>query len=479
MYIHVCVCVCVCVCVDRCVCVHLDKYIYMCVCVCVCVLTCECVRQFLVIYFPQFLLKPFAAHPSFNSLTTTQINTELTVSRDYVRSTFGVNSRFFRPPFGHIDARARTILASMGMATVLWDIDVEDWRHGPGGDPNKLQLAAFKRQLDNGGNLVVAHYLYQSTVDQFDEMITYAKSKGRRFVRLDQCISGFADTPWSTTTVRTTTTPTTTRTTTRTTSFSTVGGSGPYAIPVLGYHQMNTASFYSVTTTNFTAQMNLLKTLGYSAVSPQQYVRWLQGNNSGLPAKPVFITFDDNIANANAATSVLTSLGLRATMYSVSGFADNPDGWNMDWAQLTALRSSGVWDIQLHAGPQGHYQITTQACVNFYACRLTGETSAAYQTRVINDLTAGENALISRGLMSGPSITFATPWDDWGQTSSDTVPSSWFPGYLASRFAVVLQQDYGYGSGGFDRRYRFEIHSDTTLAAFEAALSNTRFTRSG
>lgn len=44
------------------------------------------------------------------------------------------------------------------------------------------------------GDIVVMHYLYKSTVDQFRDMIKLAKSKGRHFVRMDQCI-GDPDAP--------------------------------------------------------------------------------------------------------------------------------------------------------------------------------------------------------------------------------------------------------------------------------------------
>ncbi len=242
----------------------------------------------------------------------------------------------------------------------------------------------------------------------------------------------------------------------------------------------NPASLFSVNTANFTAQMAYLKSQGYQSITPQQYVQWLQGNETGLPPKPVLINFDDNIASVNAAVSILQSFGFNATMYVVSGFADNPQGWNMDWPAIAALRAAG-WSIQLHAGPLGHAPMTTQPCNLYYSCRLVTpslETPAAYQARIIADLNAGEQALISRGLLSGPSLTFATPWDSWGQDGSDTAVTSWLPGYLGNRFAVVFQMEWGYTIGN-SRRFRFEVHNDHTLTVFAAALTDMRFRRAG
>lgn len=224
--------------------------------------------------------------------------------------------------------------------------------------------------------------------------------------------------------------------------------------------------------------MSTLFLAGYRTITPQQYANWLAGNTVGLPAKPILITFDNNIANTQAAVSILATYGFTATMHVVTGFADSPQGWNMDWTALAALKAAG-WTIQLNAGPRGYSAITpAQACSSYYPCRASGETAATYQARVESDIAAGLTALQTRGLITGPSITFATPWDDWGQTSTDTTVTSWLPGYLASQFQVVFQQDWGYVAGS-KRRYCFQVLASTTLAAFNAALTHTRFARSG
>jgi len=250
----------------------------------------------------------------------------------------------------------------------------------------------------------------------------------------------------------------------------------PTSIPVLGYHQMNQNNLYSVTTEQFTQQMDLLFTQGYRTITPQQYVAWLQGNNAGIPLKPILITFDDNIGNARAATPILQERSMKATMYVVSGFADFPDNWNMDWAELKTMMGQG-WSMQLHAGPSGHSVFTSGGpdCQYFYACRVPLETAATYQARVRADLTQGLALLKSKlGVDSSP--TFALPWDFWGQDKGDTVVTSFLPAELQSRFPVVFEQDYGY-TNAFNRRYRFEVHSDTTLAALQTALGNVRFAR--
>jgi hypothetical protein len=52
--------------------------------------------------------------------------------------------------------------------------------------------------------------------------------------------------------------------------------------------------------------------------------------------------------------------------------------------------------------------------------------------------------------------------------------AGYLPGYLASKFSVVFEQDWGY-TNSYNRRYRYEVHTDTTTAAFTTALGDARF----
>ena len=70
------------------------------------------------------------------------------------------------------------------------------------------------------------------------------------------------------------------------------------------------------------------------------------------------------------------------------------------------------------------------------------------------------------------------PWADRVQTSTDTAVPTWLPGYFSSRFPVVFHETWGYATGQ-NRRFRFEVHNDHTLAQFTAALTDTRFAKAG
>ena len=124
--------------------------------------------------------------------TDEEIEREITSNMAIVQDKLNVTTKYFRPPYGTIGSRTRQALGrhSPNAEIIMWSIDVKDWGYGiqPDGHPEAKQLQAFKDDFDKGGDIVVMHYLYKSTVDQFREMIRYAKANGRKFVRMDQCI---------------------------------------------------------------------------------------------------------------------------------------------------------------------------------------------------------------------------------------------------------------------------------------------------
>ncbi|KAL7271522.1 hypothetical protein RUND412_005714 [Rhizina undulata] len=129
-------------------------------------------------------------HPKMEALPTlADVDWEYQNDIDAVQKTLGISSKYFRPPFGNEGARMRQELASKipGSQTINWSIDVEDWLWALSSTPEK-QLEAFQRDLAKGGNLVVMHYLYPTTVGYLKQFIQLAKATGKQLMRVDQCL---------------------------------------------------------------------------------------------------------------------------------------------------------------------------------------------------------------------------------------------------------------------------------------------------
>lgn len=303
-------------------------------------------------------------------------------------------------------------------------------------------------------------------------------------------------------------------------------------VPVLNYHGITgpldtNPDVFDETPAQADAELAYLKANGYQSITVEQYQTWL--STGALPAgvsKPILITIDDGLTDELAWDPLLQKYGFKAVLYIVTGFADNktpgandPVG-NMSWAQIQSLASNGRWQIGFHAGLYGHTDLSsnltipvgtgqTQAysstCWTYYGClgtitTVTGsgrtrkttiapETPAQLQSQVAAEITNGLTELKQK-VPTASLISFACPWNACGQwtnfynDASGTV-QAWMPGYLASKFSIVFMQTnpitYGLASGtvgalnGLNRHYRFEVHTDTTIDQFAAALADPAF----
>jgi peptidoglycan/xylan/chitin deacetylase (PgdA/CDA1 family) len=131
-------------------------------------------------------------HPRMEGLATTaEIDWEYNQDYRVMTNLFGEKSKYFRPPYGVEGARMRerwvAASGSEDAYIVNWSVDVEDWKWAETSTPEK-QLDAFKDSVDRGGNLVVMHFSYNTTVNYLPEFIRMAKATGKQIMRIDQCM---------------------------------------------------------------------------------------------------------------------------------------------------------------------------------------------------------------------------------------------------------------------------------------------------
>ncbi|KAI7886250.1 glycoside hydrolase/deacetylase, partial [Lichtheimia hyalospora FSU 10163] len=91
-----------------------------------------------VIQYPEAAKRAFDAghtlclhtwsHNAMTTLSDEQVVSELYWSLRAVKEAVGVTSRCWRPPYGDVDDRVRAIAHQMGLRTVLWDRDSQDWK---------------------------------------------------------------------------------------------------------------------------------------------------------------------------------------------------------------------------------------------------------------------------------------------------------------------------------------------------------------
>ncbi|KAL3470949.1 hypothetical protein BJX99DRAFT_263729 [Aspergillus californicus] len=129
-------------------------------------------------------------HQQIEGLDTIKaIDEEIVHNIETFQRLLGIESRYFRPPYGTLGARTRQRLAAYirDPHIINWSVDVEDWLWAESKTPER-QRDAFFRDVGRGGNLVVMHYLNPSTVRYFREFIRFVKSINVDIMRVDQCV---------------------------------------------------------------------------------------------------------------------------------------------------------------------------------------------------------------------------------------------------------------------------------------------------
>ncbi|KAI7896979.1 uncharacterized protein EV154DRAFT_475777 [Mucor mucedo] len=115
------------------------------------------------------------SHPVMTTQTNIQIVAELYWTLKAIKEATGVTVKCWRPPQGDVDDRVRSIAWQMGMRTILWDEDTNDWAMpAPGGGdlaPKKVD-AYFAGLIKNEkagkyktGHIVLEHELNSATVN--------------------------------------------------------------------------------------------------------------------------------------------------------------------------------------------------------------------------------------------------------------------------------------------------------------------------
>jgi peptidoglycan/xylan/chitin deacetylase (PgdA/CDA1 family) len=140
-------------------------------------------------------------HPSLPTLTRAQIRDQMTRTEVYLRNARCMRpTRIMRPPYGDTSPAMLTTLAEMGYLVVTWNGDTNDWQYTSQRDATNQIIASAKKMIDSKYPTSVIHLQHDMTavsVDAVPQIISYIKSKGYSFVRLDECLADSSFTTFS------------------------------------------------------------------------------------------------------------------------------------------------------------------------------------------------------------------------------------------------------------------------------------------
>ncbi len=125
-------------------------------------------------------------HPDMTGLSASEQTSELQQTIDAIQHNTGFRTCLWRPPYEAFDTQVDDLARSMGLLTINYDVDTQDWK-----EPGTATI--YQRAVDgaHNGAIILQHFgggPRQETLDALPEEITTLRSKGYRFVTIPQLL---------------------------------------------------------------------------------------------------------------------------------------------------------------------------------------------------------------------------------------------------------------------------------------------------
>ncbi|KAJ3234713.1 chitin deacetylase [Chytriomyces hyalinus] len=129
-------------------------------------------------------------HPKLREISDDEIIAELVYSARAVYAVIGVYPKYFRPPYGNVDDRVRNLAALVGMTSVIWSKDSQDWQYTQSAAINTIVPSNFRTWLSSGSMLDISlqHDLEQDEGKVAVTAMNMLLDAGRVIKPLSECI---------------------------------------------------------------------------------------------------------------------------------------------------------------------------------------------------------------------------------------------------------------------------------------------------
>jgi len=180
-------------------------------------------------------------------------------------------------------------------------------------------------------------------------------------------------------------------------------------LPVLMYHHVgppkpHTYRELTVSPKQFERQIRWLARRGYHGIRPAEWVEWLR-SGTGLPDKPVLVTFDDGYADlAEYALPVLRRHGFGAVVFIVTGLLGGTNAWD---------EARGSATHRLLTSEQIRYWATQGIEFGSHS-RTHCDLAALSAGGLVKEITGSRDELAK--LLGSPVTSFAYPYGSYNQT---------------------------------------------------------------
>lgn len=120
------------------------------------------------------------SHAWLTRYSDAAVTSQLTQANQTIEQLTGQAPNCYRPPFGAVNDRVRSLAAAQGLTTVMWDVDPWDWKH-----PGSYVVASHVLSRTDGGDIVLFHDTAgSSTIRALPSIIQNLRSRGLELVAI-------------------------------------------------------------------------------------------------------------------------------------------------------------------------------------------------------------------------------------------------------------------------------------------------------
>ena len=131
------------------------------------------------------------SHHYMTTLSDELVFAELYYTAKAIKAVVGVTPRCWRPPFGDTDDRVRAIAAGLGLRTIVWIEDTDDWSIDSGTPKSKIEqnYKGIAGKADKESPIVLTHELTNNTMSMFVKMYPTLKKAFKNIVPVTACMN--------------------------------------------------------------------------------------------------------------------------------------------------------------------------------------------------------------------------------------------------------------------------------------------------
>lgn len=132
------------------------------------------------------------------SLTTDEAFAELWYTVKAIKYVMGITVTCWRPPYGDVDDRIRAIAQSMGLQTIMWSDDTDDWDIEPYGPSPTASIQANYASIQSkgsspaaatGGIIVLEHEIEDAAMNLSMQEYSNNKAAWKYIVPIAACLN--------------------------------------------------------------------------------------------------------------------------------------------------------------------------------------------------------------------------------------------------------------------------------------------------